>query len=372
MNQLLEPDHEDNGQPLDNADQAGPAPAAEQAPDPEKTAGNRRLFSSAAIVGITLCVMLAALAVAAAGGMMAGQGERSLRATQTTAADIDLQFELAMVDLEAGRYELAEQRLAWIVSRVPDYPGAAERLAEVRRLRDVAANPIATAIPPSEADTLDERFDEAKALYESEQWEAAIARLQELRALDPAFRTTEVQQMLFQALSTLGVSYVRGDRIEEGIILLDQAALIQPLDDQVEGERLLATFYIAGRTYWGLNWPLVITNFEAIHRVAPFYRDVPDRLAEAYVRYADQLAITGAQCDAADQYQVALDFRFDPEVREKQEESTEACLNPTETPTPTLEPGEEGTPGPPDELDATPDLTPPPDPGLETPDPPGD
>ena len=352
MSQSFDPEYEAN---LSAAGEE--AAAAQQPPRP------RSLFTSAAMVaGIIICVVAAALGLAALGGLKAGQNERSLRATQTTTAEIDNQFQLGLADLEAGRYQLAEERLVYVISRVPDYPGAAERLAEARRLLNVTQTPTETALPPSEASTMDERFAEARAFYEDEQWEAAIERLQEIEALDPSYRTVEVRQMLYDALTTLGLAYVRGDRIEEGILLLDQAAKIRPLDDQTEGERLLASFYIMGKTYWGLNWPVVIQNFEAIYEVAPFYRDVEDRLWKAYVRYADQLAAIGAQCDAANQYQVALDFRPDDEIQKKQEEATEACLNPTPTPSPTSPFGEpDGTSLPTDETNTIPDVTPMPD-----------
>jgi tetratricopeptide (TPR) repeat protein len=335
----------------------------------------KRLSPWAALIAIVVCAIAAALAVAAYGGVVAGRQERGARATQTTAADITLQFNLGVQDLEAGRYELAAQRFVWVLDRDPNYPGALENLAEAQRLsqQPAAVEVSATPIPPSQADSLDERFAEAQTLVDDEQWEAAITRLQELRALDPSYHSGEVQQMLYDALVTLGLQYVRGDRLEEGIILLDQAAAIRPLDDLAEGERLLATLYMTGRTYWDLNWPIVIRNFEEIYLVAPNYQDVRDRLWQAYVAYGDQLMPQeGGPCQAVSQYQSALEMSADDEVNQKLEAAEEACANPTPTPEGGVSP--DGTPSgtpngtPPGTPSDESDGTPPPDEGIGIPD----
>ena len=284
--------------------------------------------------GIMLCVVATAILLASVGGAVAGQKERNLQATQTTVAEIDLQFQLGMADLEQARYALAAERFRWILERVPDYPGAAEGLAEAERLQSQAGTPQATLIPGS-AENPDELFAEAQAFYDQQDWPNAIARLQQLQALDPRYREVEVKEMLYEALSTLGLAYIRGDRIEEGLVLLDQAEEIRPLDDLTEGERYLVTLYITGRSYWDLNWPIVIENFQAIYELAPEYRDVAQKLWEARVHYAGQLEALGAYCDAAAQYEAALDLREDSVIQEKYDQAAEACANPTPIPTAT-------------------------------------
>ena len=307
--------------------------------------------SSILLIGLIACVLATALLLAASGGVIAGQKERSLHATQTTVADLDLQFRLGLADMEQGRYELAAQRFRWILARAPDYPGAADWLGVAERMLTQAYTPVPTAIvPTSSAETLDERFAEAQSYFNNEQWESAIARLQEIQALDPHYREVEVKEMLYTALSTLGLIYVRGDRIEEGILLLDQAEKIRPLDDQAAGERYLATLYTVGKTYWNLNWPVVLANFEAIYEVAPHYRDVADRLREAYIKYGDQLVAQGAPCDAEAQYRLALDLEWDNTLADLADQAREACLtSPTPdmgAPLPTGGPDSTATPTP--------------------------
>ncbi len=283
------------------------------------------------LIGALLCVLLAALGVSAAGGAVAGQRQRQIEATQTTTAEIAVQFSLGTANLQAGQYQLAAERFRWVLARAPGYPGAAEGLAQAEQ--QMAAGP--TAIPtllPSTTQDPEAIFAEASGYYSRQEWPSAISRLQELQLLDPRFREVEVKEMLYQSYVTLGLSYVRGDRIQEGLLLLDQAEQIRPLDDQAAGERYLATLYSTGQTYWGLNWNVVIPNFEAIVEIAPNYRDASARLWEAHVRFADQLIGAGAHCDAVPQLEAALLLRDDSVIRDKRDAAVEACANPTSIP----------------------------------------
>jgi tetratricopeptide (TPR) repeat protein len=308
--------------------------------------GRQFVLSTLLLVIIVACAMAAALAVAAGGGVIAGQNQRNIQATQTTVADLDVQYSLGINDLQQGRYELAALRFRWIIERVPDYPGAAQKLAEAESLLaqgggvpSVIETPVLVPLQSPE-----ELFAEAQDLFNRQDWENAIIRLQQIQALDPAYQQIQVREMLYQALATLGLSYIRGDRIQEGLVLLEQAEAIRPLDDQTAGERYFASLYITGRTYWGLSWPVVIQNFQALYDVVPNYRDVASRLREAYTAYGDQLTALGAHCDAAVQYEAALNLQEDDTVREKYRAATEACANPTPTPSPTPLPDASLTP----------------------------
>lgn len=281
--------------------------------------------------GIIGCVLVAALGVAGIGGAIAGQNELNTRATQTTTAEIGVQFGQAMADLELGNYALAARRFRWILQVSPGYPGAAEGLARAENAINRTPTPLATLSPSTSHDP-DELFAEAEGYYQDNEWSSAIARFQELQAIAPTYRDAEVKEMLHFALVTLGLQYVRGDRLQEGLTLLDQAKVIRPLDDQAEGERHLATLYTTARTYFGLNWPITIQNFEAIYEVAPSYRDVKEQLWQAYVTYGDLLVALGGHCDAAVQYEAALDLREKDELQTKLDTAAEACANPTPIP----------------------------------------
>jgi len=182
-------------------------------PEPDTPAlpaaqGVRGWFGSTAIfAGIMACALGTAVIVSAVGGLAAGQRDLNIHATQTTAAELDAQFILGLNDLAAGRNGLAAQRFQWVLERSPDYPGAVEALAQAN-----AENPDVTTvptIPPSSADSIEELYAEADAFYAEGQWESTLARLDELIALDPAYRQVEVRDMQFTAYQELGLAYVR-------------------------------------------------------------------------------------------------------------------------------------------------------------------
>jgi tetratricopeptide (TPR) repeat protein len=295
-----------------------------------------RLLTSpmALLGGIMICVLSMVIGISATGGVVAGRSERNVLATQTTVAEIDIQFQLGMADLERGQYALAAQRFIWIVERDAGYPGAAEALAEAQRLVDVGGETEPTLIPSS-AENTEELYAEAVEFYDQQDWANAITRLQQLQSVDRSFRQVEVEEMLYKALSTLGLAYIRGERLEEGLLLLDQAETLRPLDDQAAGEAYLATLYITANTYWGLDWGIVIDNLLPIYEIAPNYRDTSQRLWEAEINNADRLVALGAQCAAAEQYLLALELRDDAVAQDKYDEAADACAHPTPVPTAT-------------------------------------
>jgi tetratricopeptide (TPR) repeat protein len=311
-------------------------PTKNDKPGPTRRA--RQILSQVmASFGIFICVMLAVIAIAGGGGYFAGERDRAGRATATTVAEIDLQYQSGLSDLQAGNYALAAQRFGWVMTRAPDYPGLAESLAQAQASLQTTTTSQPT-LAPSTGKSAEELFNEALSFYNAQQWANAITRLQEVETTDPTYRSDEVKAMLDASLVTLGLQYLRGDRLEEGIVLLQQAEKIKPLDDQAAGERNLARLYQTGRTYESLNWVITVNNYEAIYAIAPNYRDVKTRLLSAYVKFADQLVAVGGHCDAAMLYQKALDIEKTltvpptEDLTPKLDAATTACANPTPTP----------------------------------------
>jgi tetratricopeptide (TPR) repeat protein len=313
-----------------------PAPSPQSNP-PSKGARFRQIASSGILLlSVLVCVFATVIGVSAIGGYVAGQKQRNVSATQTTEMGIAQQYQLGLSDLDAGNYEMAAERLRWVIEHSPNYPGAADALA--RAQQGPASASGSTAVPtliPSTSENPDELFAEAQTFSQQQDWANTIDRLKRIQNIDASYHNIEVKEMLYTAYSTLGVAYIRGDRMEEGIILLEQAEKIRPLDDQVGGERNLARFYLDGKTYWGLDWHVVILNFEAIYEIAPDYRDVREKLWEAYVKWGDQLALSGVPCDGVTQYDNALAIRNDSILQEKRDAAEDACLNPTPLPTAT-------------------------------------
>lgn len=283
-------------------------------------------------------VALFAVIVAMIGGVYAGQKERNLNATQTTEISMAVQFDLGVENLNNGLYDLALERFYWIRDRQPDFPGLEEIIAEAEYLKisaDTVLNPPSTDDPIST--DLGTLFAEAESRYAVNDWERVIEICDQISAIDPSFNKIQLEEMLYTSLKTLGLSYIRGDRLEEGIFLLDRATSLQPLDDVSEGEIYLANLYITAKSYWNINWPVTIANLQAILVVAPDYKDASEKLFEALLLFGDQLMAQRLYCDAETQYQTAADIKITEELQGKLSQATDFCINPpTDTPAPPL------------------------------------
>ena len=52
-------------------------------------------------------------------------------------------------------------------------------------------------------------------------------------------------------------------------------------------QRNLAARYLDALNYWGVDWELCIDRLEALYATAPYYKDVAQRIYQAYLAYAD-------------------------------------------------------------------------------------
>ena len=60
---------------------------------------------------------------------------------EIAATQVSQQYEAALQDIAAQRYESAQQRLEYIIFRDPEFPGAAEKLIEVEKLLHITPTP---------------------------------------------------------------------------------------------------------------------------------------------------------------------------------------------------------------------------------------
>ena len=96
-------------------------------------------------------------------------------------------FGLGLTDLAEGRYGLAAERFRTILSRDPDYPGAAEKLGEAQAGISAAADSpssdpvIEPTVAPSDAEDPAELFAEAQSFFNDQAWSSVIARAQQLQ-----------------------------------------------------------------------------------------------------------------------------------------------------------------------------------------------
>ena len=296
-----------------------------------------------------LAVALAAL-LAALFGYWNGSSQRAAAQRQITGQAAQEQFDLAVADLEAGRYEIARQRLEYLIRLDPSFPGAAERLVEaLLALSPAIATPTPAATPTPDLSPVVDIFDRAVAAFAERDWTRAIDTLLAVRGKNPTFRAIEVDGMLYAALRNRGVERILAGDLEEGMYDLSLAERFGPLDRDAVSWRVSAGYYLLANSYFGVNWAQAVAYFSEV-----CLADIWDscfKLGVSAQKYGDQFLLAGDFCTAMEQYDASLFAWPNGTLVPTATEAALECENSrrpppppaTETPTP---PGPPGGPPP--------------------------
>jgi tetratricopeptide (TPR) repeat protein len=367
---------------------------------PEEVGKEKKKFlqrrSSWYLLGVLLVVVI--LLIGGLTGIPRGINQRLNLAETQAAPKIQNQLENAKLDIAEGRYEVAKDRLDWILDEMSPYL-TDEELAEVgelysQTLLKIATyrtpTPMASPTPTQPAYTPtpdlrgeEELFNTAKQLITEEKWDEAIQTLTALRQKSLTYRSIDVDGLLYVALRNRGMDKILVEgSLEPGIYDLTLAEGFAPLDSVAEGIRNWTRLYLTGASYWEVDWAQAIYYFEQVYPQLPYLHDgtnmtTTERYRIALIEFGTQLAKEGNTCEALEYFQKALDISPDPEVQPTAQWVAEECergsrptksepqntqtpmptiVNPTAAPTqaptqaptatPTLEPSQAPTGGP--------------------------
>ena len=275
--------------------------------EPSETAvDNDRGPSTSRLALIFAGILLVVLTVAGWIGYQSGQQLQIAQAQSTLAADLDTQWRLAEQDIAAGRDRFALQRVEYIISINPNYPGASERIALLRTSLAVT-QPIPTVTPTRRPVSEDPAaiLADMQSYAAEQNWDAVIDEAAHLRTLARDFEPKIVDQLLFQALRNRGLQRIKGDEVELGIADLDYAALFAPLDQEALSYREYGRMYLAGIGNYGLNWARAVSALSELYSIGPYYKNANQLLYKALIAYAYELESYGDNCLAAEQYRFA-------------------------------------------------------------------
>ena len=351
------------------SDSTQPSRAVEK-PKPKR----RRTFLLYALI------LIVVLGVALFSGYQSGLAVRRDTRAQAMSQQTTEQYQSALVDIEFGRYELAKQRLDWIIANDPNFPGAQEKLTEVLVQINMQENFVAPTATPSLTSTPDfsgvqEAFTRAQQLIAAQDWPAALSALDEARKLDPSYQTSQVDGMYYFALRNNGYDLLtKQGNMEGGIYYITLAERFGILDNNANGVRAGAREYLIGASFWELDWERAVFYFTTVDSGWPGLWDgtmtASDRFWFASMRYGDVLFGEEKFCEAAVQYENAM--RIAPLDQLAEQNYTQAyagCFPATATPvseTPTLDGSITVVPT---ETPAGPTNTPPPPAATNTPSP---
>jgi TolB protein len=262
------------------------------------------------------CILMSVLGVGLA-GIYGGLKERAVLARQ----EAEEHYNSGLAHLEEGDYNLAEAEFREALRLAPDYWEAADKLREVR------AQVAAMATPTSETrnEATDLIYQQAQEFYSQQNWMEATLKLEQLRGLDPYYERENVMEMLFSSYYNMALDLVDKDRLEEALRSFDEALEVKPGDPEALVQRELTSLYLTGMDYWEADWIRAVESFVAIYQIEPEYKDVKQRLFEAYLNHGDLYASEEAWCLAEERYEQAAALDSNEDVIAKRDDAAYRC-----------------------------------------------
>ncbi|MFN3742201.1 MAG: hypothetical protein ACK4VW_05965 [Anaerolineales bacterium] len=316
-----------------DVEQTQPSSVEETQPKSRKQKSRRGVMALAMIGGAILALVLGAWA-----GYQSALRDRLIARQNLVTQGLVEQFQLALVDIQFQRYEVAKQRLEYILGIDPNFPMAQQKLAEVLVQMSIpTATPSPTVTPTADLSEVTDLLQRAQAYIAAQDWPNALVTLDTLRKRDPNFHTVEVDGMYYLALVSQGKRYVQQGNLETGIYYLTLAERFGPLDRDANALREGARLYITAASFWEIDWSQAYTLFSQLASGFPGLTDgtmtASQRLYLAAMRYGDVLFEKKDYCGAWEVYQIAMRYgALEKPSKENAEEAFQSCYPPTPTP----------------------------------------
>jgi len=336
----------DNTQP-NKATQPVKAQQPEPAQEPEETTQEiqskpkKKLGGRIGRFFLNLLIFLVIIGLGVFGGYQSGIGIRQRAELELKSQQLSDQFSRALVDIQFGNYNAAQQRLEYILKLDPSFPGAMEKLTEVMVLAN-APTPTPVVSPTPQLIVDDTNYEallaQAKQLVSAGQWENALTVLDTLRSKDASFHTVDVDGMYYFSLRNWGVDLIKAGNLEGGIYELTLAERFGPLDSTANYLRDNARAYINAASFWELDWKTASQAFSFLSGSGIWdgTMTATERYRIAAMRYGDELYAQEQFCAAYEQYQAAdAAGGLDSDSAGHAHQAYLACYPPTGTPAPT-------------------------------------
>jgi len=266
----------------------------EISPDQTKKKRPRIIRWVFALIGVYLLVLIGASFT----GNRLGIQDRIKNEIGLASTEIAAQYQLALEDIEALRYQQAIMRLDYIIQYDPENIFAADKLEQVHFIMNFTATP--TTMPtPTMTPTPDLRgqitlLESAEADFYAGEWDSLILTLDTLRNNYPEYNAVKVDGYYFAALRNRGVQRILVEgKLESGIYDLNMAEAFGPLDAEAINYRSWANQYITGASWWDVNWYQSMFYFQELAIYMPNLHDSTnlystERFATAQAGYATQ------------------------------------------------------------------------------------
>lgn len=285
-----------------------PEPSIELAPNALPTRRRARW------IWIIPAAFLLVIILGAVGGYFSGRSLQSQRVQSRTHTLDAEQYNLAIADIQAGRFKMAIERLNNVLQNEPDFPGALEKQQEALAAINATPTPLPTETPiPSptpDVSKAEQLLAKAKQQFADKDYPGMITTLLTLKTQVPGFQPVRVDGLMWAGLRYNGVHLIKDtNRLTEGLYFLDLAANYAPLDsDAAKQEKFANTFlalYQEAYYYRTKDIEVSMNDFQQVMILRPYFRD------NLLKDYGDIVILngqgTGSPCGALELYNKQTD-----------------------------------------------------------------
>lgn len=316
---------------------------SEPASGPEEQAPVKTKRAGWVWLGILAMFVIAALG-AGTGYLMAIEARKSAQETQIQILSTT-QYELSLQDIKDNNYSMAKRRLEYVIQIYPNYPGAADKLAEVMVQMAQAGNTssqpveIATAEPTKDTRGAAAIFTTAKEQLAAQDWRSLYTSINSLRDLDPSYQAVQADGLYYMAMRNMGIINISNGNMEKGLYNFSVAEKIGPLDADAESYRTWARMFLNAAAGYEVVWTRAIDGFSTLYNMVPNMIDfngitVREYYARSLAGYGDYLQSTYDWCGAVTKYEASQGIMSLQRVIDLLPDAREKCANPPPTPTP--------------------------------------
>lgn len=308
---------------------------------PDQNQKRRKKPGRIGFILLGLLTILILAGIGSYGGYLEGIRQRKNLEKDQVAIAASTQYQLGLIDEEAGRYQMAIKRYEYVINLDPSFPDVADHLANAmiqNALKSAPTKVVPTATPVPEItptpDTRNEEelFANIESFLQNSEWEYAIETLDRLRKLNPEYHAVELDGMYYIAYRNLGVKKILNDgNLEGGMYDLSIAERFGRLDIESTSYRNFARYYIMGASFWEIDWGQVVYYFSMVYPSLPNLHDgsgytATERYRIASLEYGEKLYEAREFCDAAQNYQNAYQLNPNEEgLSQKLEKAQEMC-----------------------------------------------
>ena len=241
-------------------------------------------------------------------------------------------YRRGVVHLEDGNYLLALAEFEEAVRLAPDNSEAQEQLG----LLQILLGDEAVSSGTLSTEAMLSLYGEASALYSQGDWPEAITRLEQLRQLDPDYRTQEVEALLLDAYRRQSAVLLEAGELEKTLILLERSLELNPDDLDAAELRQLVSLYLDALSHWGADWEKAAGNFRELYSLDGGFLDVERRLHDALLNLGDLYYEEKAWCVAESHYSEALLILRSEDASARRDEALGLCVRAIAEATPSV------------------------------------